>query len=376
MGKKFTEKDYGWVSKKGFEIWRSQLNISGFTPEEKKLFLNFWKGRDAKDNADHIFGELERFQFRKYKVEEEVNLPLYVRINPDTKGLKFSNWENESKFKDSLFKLFKIGTITVPNFGKGIMKFEGKVVINYNHDKHPEKKIEFSRWVLLQGSAYYSDSTTGMETPYSVYTKFNPENKPSNREIFESFGIEGIESYSDIVSKVNVFIENYIRENDLSELFKNAEERSKENVSEMYAKYGLADKKENKKLEKEMADHQALMESSSVYNKIFINKETPTVDELLKTWELFGYTKYHTFLERNHKFKGGKFDHFNVYFNFSMKIWRGEVETSRSGKKRVWVNPYDGIEEDYQKHLEKLSKNYKEWENEFLAREVENHSFR
>ena len=376
MGKKFKEKDYKWVNRKGFEIWRSQLDISGFNLEEKKLFLNFWRGRDTKDNADHIFGELERFQFRKYEVAEFVELPLYVRLTPKSGGLSFSNWENESKFKDSLFKLFKIGTITVPNFGKGIMKFEGKVVINYNHDKHPEKKIEFSRWVLLQGSAYYSDSATGMETPYSVYTKFNPENKPSNREIFESFGIEGIESYSDIVSKVNVFINNYIRENDLSELFKNAEERSKENVSEMYAKYGLADKEENKKLEKEMADHQALMESSLVYNKIFVDGELPTADELLKTWEKFGYTKYHTFLERDRGCEGERFDHFDVYFDFSMKIWRGNIEVSRYNKKRIWVKPYEGIEDDYDKHLEEVSKNYKEWENEFLAREVENHSFR
>lgn len=372
MSKKFTSGDYRWVNRKGFDIWRSQLDISEFSEEERKLFLDFWKGRDIKASADNVFGELQRFNFKKCS-SDTVNIPIYYEIPEENyKGKKFNDWYNRAKFEREVVDTYKIGEIEVPNPSQGLVKFEGSVIIKENKDRHPEKQIDFLEWVIMEGSAYYAGypENKDFNTPYSKWVKFSKDT--SDKDILKSFGVTSIENYDDVVGKVNTFIDDYIKTTDLSETIESATERSNANIEELYIKYRAKDDEEFAKLSEMMDKRWKLLKSSPIFEKVIIKKETPRVYELVEAWEIYKECgSSGSFIVRDEI--GTKFDHFDVYSNFNMKInLSGEIYVDRSGKSRIWVKPYEGIEKDYSIYLEEARKAWDEW----LDKEVKNHSFR
>lgn len=108
MGRKFKRTDIGFLERKGWKIWRSQLDIDCYFSEEKeaKMFKNFWKKYDRQDNPKIILSEASRFEvlddIRRYNKEHK-NLQVYTCLESIDGETGFSyDWDDDNKVKNAI----------------------------------------------------------------------------------------------------------------------------------------------------------------------------------------------------------------------------------------------------------------------------------
>ena len=364
MGKKLTQNDYKWMKRKNYSLWRSQLDISNFSDEERKLFLNFWRGRDFKDVPDRVFGELERFGFKKY-LKKKFKVWVKVPFNAD-----------EYKFKTSEFKRSFEYSSDVPMYKEaGEIEIEFPVncsMVTFSSNVRSSDSIEitesgsvlfnqgkFLEWSFSHGGAYFLD--TNIDTPYENF-KFE-ENKPSSEEEFKSFGVNAT-SYSEMRKQFKEILEAKVKE--MNEIFEPFREEIRNKREEVYQKYL---EKERTALESRKRADEELKESLNVpFLKEYNKDENLNIAFLINANE--DYPDF-PLIERIDK--GYKFDRFLVYRKHNLRtLSTGRLELEKWNRVTIWVKPYKGIEDDFQDHLEETRKAWNEW----VDKEAANHSFR
>lgn len=358
MAKKLTQKDYRWMERKGYKLWRSQLDISGFTPEERKLFLNFWKGRDFQDVPSKVFGELERFGFKKYLKK---TIKVYVRVPFNINDFYFETDEKRRSFKfmnDNEYIEGPSIEVEIP-MSYGMVTYSGAIEVSEDGSVSFNRG-KFLKWVsTTDGDAYFTD--VDFDAPYD--NVFFEGERPSNKEIFKSFGVD-VEGYFDMKKEFKKIVEEKVKE--INYTFDPKREELK---NRRLKRYEEAKEDEIEYMEHLRKDYERLR------NRIFVPildtynlSENLTVEKLLEEYE-----KYPKFPLIERVYPDHKLDHFVVYTKY--KILEGENGKFKFDKwapVKIWVKPYEGIENDYIDYQEEVAK---EWD-ECLDRMVENHSFR
>lgn len=176
MGKKLTEKDFKWMSKKGYKAYRSQLDLSSFTPRGRRIFLDFWKGRDFPDKPENVLEELHRFDF----------------LNHLTKLIEVSFKDKEGNTKDESIKMHFPSSCMIALDGAVEVDEKGNVSFD---------KVEFFKWTLDDGT--YCFSNIGYDNPYGDI-EF-PNGKPKNEIIFKSFGVNA-KTYDELITTMKDII--------------------------------------------------------------------------------------------------------------------------------------------------------------------------
>lgn len=356
------ELKYKRINGKPFRIWRSQLDLSDFTKEDRNIFLKFLKGNDTLIEPKYGFVEFDRFNFRKEEVKDEVGIDVYFEVPRALMiGVDDHDLENElyGKLK-KVEKTFFIGTVKI----KGIVKRFQKLVrvarrdfvIKDLYSYYPTLDIE--KWGLRSYGLEWDYSDLVFNDPYDLYENhrgYSPRLYTYNgKEVtpFQSFG-SPYEGYLEIEEIIN----NEFKKGVESLLEENKDEvlsriqKIKIEMDELVSEYAKKSKEViNKRLsesEKEVDEYIANFKSLEEVK--IASRDDVTYDEVDELHGILpsGFIYYnhlgnYTFFAIAKEYEIKKVLNKNgdkYYYDFEVSKW-----------KRVFKNPYDGIEEDYIKY--------------------------
>lgn len=213
MGRKFKRTDIGFLERKGWKIWRSQLDIDCYFSEEKeaKMFKNFWKKYDRQDNPKIILSEASRFEvlddIRRY-TKEHKNLQVYTCLESIDGETGFSyDWDDDNKVKNAIdLRDIEIYDKFIETLKESLKEEVG----NYLGDVHKFiSHLEFNVVITDFKEFEVTASILGVKLdlnsefgPYGLFesaarlNSFNPYNdlgiEMKDEDILKSFGLNGL----------------------------------------------------------------------------------------------------------------------------------------------------------------------------------------
>lgn len=366
------ELKYKKIGGKPFKIWRSQLDLSEFTKEDRNIFLKFLKGNDTLIEPKYGFVEFDRFNFLKEEVKDEVGIDVYFEVPRALMiGVDDNDLENElyGKLK-RVNKTIFIGTVYIKGIVKRfqkLVKVRGRDFTIKNLDRYyPE--VDIYKWGLHSYGLEWDYSDSHFTNPYEFYEDhrgYSPRLYKYSGEItpLQSFG-SPYKDYTEIEEIINnefkKGVESLLAENK-DEVLSRIQDIKKE-MDDLVSEYAKKSKEViNKRLlesEKEVDDYIANFKSLEEVK--IASRDDVTYDEVDELHGILpsGFIYYnhlgnYTFFAIAKEYEIKKVLNKNgdkYYYDFEVSKW-----------KRVFKNPYEGIEEDYIK--------YKKWDDEMESRD-------
>nr|DAS07484.1 MAG TPA: hypothetical protein [Caudoviricetes sp.] len=365
------------VGRRPFKIWRSQLDLSEFSKEDRNIFIKFLKSNDNLIDPEYGFIEFNRFNFRKEEVKDEVDILMRCMVKaPNISHVKDDEIQSELYGKLRNFDdTFEMGYVKL----KGIKKrFQGLIKI-----------VEESRCTFYDDDIYtatpsvyiYKWGTQGLygwqydrytfSNPYALYEKYKSYGEPrlynyndENLSPLQSFGVE-YKDYDEIEEIINKELkEGYkaLLENNKDFILSEIQKIKKE-MDDLVSEYAKKseEKIKNQLIESEKEVDDFIANFESLEEVKIASKDNATYDEVR---EVYGDLPY-WYIHYNHL---GNYTFYLVATEYELKkvlVKNGtkydyEIEVSKW--KKVFENPYDGIEEDYEK--------YKKWDDEMESRDT------
>lgn len=364
------------VGRRPFRIWRSQLDLSEFSKEDRNIFIKFLKSNDNLIDPEYGFIEFNRFNFRKEEVKDEVNIPMRCMVKaPSISHVKDYELQNELYGKLRFFDdTFEIGCVKL----KGIKKrFQGLIKISedskcifYDTELYTDSpSVYVYKWATNGLYGWKYEKYDDIEHPYSYYEMSKGYGEPRlytyEGEIspLQSFGIE-YNNYKEIEEIIDKELkEGYeaLLENNKDKIFSEIQ-RIKKEMDDLVTEYA---KKSEEKIDTQLMESEKEVDEfianfESLKEVKIASKENVTYDEVR---EVYGDSPY-GFMHYNHL---GNYTFYSVATEYTLKKvlvrnstkYDWEIEVTKW--KKVFENPYDGIEEDYQK--------YKEWRDDIDNRD-------
>lgn len=361
------------IGGKPFKIWRSQLDLSEFSKEDRNIFLKFLKRNDTLIEPKYGFVEFDRFNFRKEEVKDEVGIDVFFEV-PRALMMGVDDHDLENELYGKLKRVNKtifIGTVQIKGIVKRFQKLVRVVrrdfVIKDLYSYYPTLDIE--KWGLRSYGLEWDYSDLHFNDPYDLYEDhrgYSPRLYTYNgKEVtpFQSFG-SPYEGYLEIEEIINNEFKKGVEsllENNKDEILSRIQEIEKE-MDVLVSEYAKKSKEviherllgSGKEVDKYIANFKSLEEVK------IASKDDVTYDEVDEVYGKLpsGFVYYnhlgnYTFFAIAKEYEIKKVlnnDGDKYYYDFEVTKW-----------KMVFENPYDGIEEDYIK--------YKEWRDERDSRD-------
>ena len=228
MGRKFKKSDVDFLERKGWKIWRSQVDTSNFSENEASLFRNFWRKYDQQDSPEIVLSEVARFEIFDDMRRTDKGCYIYSSLKRIDGESEFTyDWYTKSvcnavnlrdipeydSFIDALNKSTKE---EVKQFLGEVFSFVAVIEFTVNFKKFDDLEVSFDvRGFKLDIKSEFKYD--GLFIVNSKLDSFNPYSELGIRmkddDILKSFGLSGnkIPDFIEFQKYMNSFLKEEFR---------------------------------------------------------------------------------------------------------------------------------------------------------------------